>query len=250
MPITELLATEGESIPANPDAIDVDPDAFFAVPNSPFVFVADPDVLSAWSAETVHAGPGVPAEDVGTWWLLLPRKLVRKPGLDGFRKPDPRRPGHATDVPRDRVKEEGGIWLDHREHGYLAQQAVVHPGSGKEGLLYHEVFELPIKPRKGQRVHYRYDRQRYLRWLLSLHRAGTLPAPSDDVLAYHRDRLDARAVRIESDSALSDPQRDKRMRAVGAAADRTALAQPADGAPPAEAKPARKRKPAPVAVDE
>lgn len=244
MAISELLAVEGDSTPADVDAIDSDPRAFYALPTDPFVFVFDPQVEGAWSAETILPGEGVADDEVGTWWLLTPRKLTRRLGLNGFRAPSAAKPGEATQLPRAQVEADGGIWLDPREHGYVARLDVLHPRSGRAGVLHHEVFETPIRPARGKRVTFRYDRQRYLRWLLKLHRDGTLPAPADDLPGLARARVVMRQERVLADGALDDATRARKIAKLDADAAKIDAAVAPDAAP----KPARVRKPKPGPV--
>ena len=244
MPVSELLAIEGDSEPANVDAIDADPSAFYALPTDPFVFVFDPAIEANWSAETIVPGDGVAEDEIGTWWVLTPRKLTRRLGLNGFRAPSSAKPGEATQLAKQRVENEGGIWLDPREHGYVARLDVLHPRSGRPGILHHEVFETPIKPARGKRVSFRYDRQRYLRWLLELHRSGVLPAPPDDLANFARARVITRQERVRADGALDAATRERKLSKLDAdAAKIDAAASPSEPSAPVPARPRRGRKP-------
>ncbi len=186
---------------ATPD--DDEAAGLWAAPNRPFVWIFHPEAPGTWAAETITEGP---EEDRGTWWLCHPSVLERRPGLEGHRAEDPQDPGAATEIPRMRVRREGGIWLESRgPWRYVAETPCRHPITRRHGTYYHEVFATPVPKRRRERPQWTHNRQAYLRFLLALHREGVVRPPSDEVLDLRKATIVERLRRAQGEGQKFGP---------------------------------------------
>lgn len=244
MPVTDDLfkPPPGAHVPPSvEDGEDDPPGTLYAVPNRPFVYLFYPHAPGSWAAEKIDTGP---EEDQGVWWLCHPVKLPRIPGIEGQRSEDPADPGASTEIARMRTRKDGGIWFDARApYNYVAALPCKHPKTRAPGVHHVEVFATPIPKRRDEKPAWRYDRQRYLRFLLAVHRAGLVPPPSAEVVDLHVARVAERLERAVSATELKPAVQAKVIERHEAATAKLEAAQVVDEeAPPAPApRPRRAR---------
>ncbi len=178
----------------------VDPSTIIAEGNSKWRYVHWQGRQGSYSVETIHAGHGVPDEDVGTWWLpVLDIDIVRA-GVNGHRTPSgPSREAaaEASKYADERIARLRGIVLDPIEHGYLASRPCRNDRNNAVSTYWYSVFESPEATMPGKRTKFSMDRQRFARWRLSLVRSGALPGPDPRLVDLRLGQLAQRVVRQE-----------------------------------------------------
>lgn len=254
MPVPSLTDSPVEDdvfAPASPDGKPVmvsgpAPGARLEVkPNYPFGYCFYPDEPSSWFVGEIEAGPGVSAEEVGFWWLPKLTYVPEKPGLDNFRTLSRGEPAHmASRLQHQTIEDRGGFVLPKLIAGRPYVQAIpcIDPFTKKEGDHYVDVWSKPRKRRPGQYLKWDFDRQRFYRFLLLLLRQDIIKPPSDDVMAYKREKLAARVVRREQQYDLDETARAKLV-AENQARLQTLMAASVVDRPEPSTQPLRKRAP-------
>jgi hypothetical protein len=193
-------------------------------PNYPWFYVFYPDHPGNWFVAHIESGPGVPDEDVGDWWLPCLQTEPVIPGVNHHRtiKRGQRLESAYTDA-HGKIRLDGGVVLD-QSLGYRREVDCVDPRTQREGTFHIDVWSKPRRARRGKRLKFDFDRQRYYRWLLSLMREGVLPLPDPDILEERAEQYARRVERIEVEPELIPGKREEKMREAADYADRVSAA--------------------------
>lgn len=233
--------------PAGAQAVTVDRDGddddgrLPIAPNYKFFWVHYPNDPSGWAAEAVTEGPGVPAEDVGTWWLPVFTKDFEKPGLCLHRTLQNGEPQRNAYHNAHLTLQAQGATILPRALGYCVGYPCRHPITRREGIYYTDPWSTPRAVMQGRAQKFNFDRQRYNRWRLQLMRDGHIDAPSEDILRELQQRKQARVARRESQYDLPEDKRERLIEDAKREADLLAKAEVPEYAP--TPRPKRKAQP-------
>jgi hypothetical protein len=209
-------------------------------PNHPFFLVHYADHPGNWFVGQIEAGEGVPDEDVGHWWLPKLNKERTQPGVNGNRTigrgVDPI---EAYDNAHSLIRRNGGNILP-KSLGYEVARDCIDPKTRTAGQVFLEAWEKPKPKLRGKRLKFDFDRQRFLRWLLSLLRDGIIAAPDEQIVDIHLARLAERVPRRERDETKA--KHIEAARADLAAAEKASVPVEEPKAPKAGKRPAAKPK--------
>lgn len=186
-------------------------------PNYPWFYVLYPDHPGNWFVATIEPGPGVADDEVGDWWLP---KLQTEPVIPGVNHHRTLKRGQKAETMYDdahqKISRDRGVVLPH-DLGYIREVDCVDPRTQREGTYYLDVWSAPRKSRRGKRLKFAFDRQRYFRWLLRLIRDGVIAEPDEDIIAERVEIYARRPERRETDPMLSALGEDKRAEIIEAA---------------------------------
>lgn len=212
MPVPDASAL---TTPAAPGAITVDTDdgndgRLAIAPNYSFHMVHYANAPDAWFAGEIEAGPDVPEEDVGVWWLPRLVPSYEKPGLCLYRTlMDGEDKRAASQNAHSAIVADGGVVLPRAKLGYCVGYPCKDPITKREGTYYTDPWATPKPPVRGRQPKFDYDYQRKYRWLLMLVREGYVEPPPEDVLTDMKRRHSARIARRESQYDLPEQKRDR-----------------------------------------
>lgn len=171
----------------------------FAAPNALWFYVFYPDHPGNWMVQDIKAGPDVPEDEVGVWWLPVLQQEPAQPGVNGHRTLKANQePRDAYDLAHLNVNRHGGIVLP-QALGYRYERDCIHPLTKAPGTRHIDAWSKPRRTLGNQRVKFDFDAQRYYRWLLGLIRDGHVPPPDPNLLDYDVARF---AQRVERRQAL------------------------------------------------
>lgn len=205
-------------------------------PNNPWFYVHYGRNIGGWMVVEIGAGEGVPAEDVGTWWVPALITEPVKPGLNLHRTIRRGMPESAAyEQAHSAVRRNGGVVLP-ESLGYRVEVPARGPRSGRTGVYYADAWSSPLPKIGGQRQKFKFDRQRYYRWLLSLVREGVVDEPPENLLSYTRAKLAARIPRREALTDLAPEQRAAYVAEAKAAEEKAAKAKVAKQPPTRKAR--------------
>jgi hypothetical protein len=180
--------------PAEPSATPLDrrprDNRLVAHPTPDFFFVAYPDDPGNWFPAEIKADEGVDPDDVGVWWLLRPQREPCQRGVNGHRgKRAGDKDSHVYAQAHAHIREDGGIVLEEQQPQYCVPVPVTHPRTGASGVMHLDAWSKARPVVRGKRIKFDFDSQRFARWLLSLHRAGVLPAPDPQMVEINQARV-------------------------------------------------------------
>lgn len=195
-------------------------------PNYPWFYVHYPDHPGNWFVGTIEAGPDVPDEDVGDWWLP---KLQTEPVIPGVNHHKTLKRGQQPEVAYNdahgKIRLDGG-WILPHSLWYMREMDCADPRTQREGVYHIDVWSRPRKTtRRGKRLKFDFDRQRFYRWLLQLMRSGELSLPDPLILAERSEQYARRVERIENEPDVLPERRLKRLQERQDSADRVAGAK-------------------------
>ena len=163
MPVPDSSAL---TAPAGNNAIPVDVDEdidgrLALAPNYRFFLVHYANDRGGWFPGEIEPGEGVPAEDVGVWWLPKLTLDHEKPGLclhrtlqDGENKRNAYSNAHST------ISADGGVVLPRQTLGYCVGYLCRDPITKRLGTYWTDPWSTPRPPVRGRQQKFRFDRQR------------------------------------------------------------------------------------------